>query len=154
MNESKIYLYNDDAEACLTFTYDEWPFLGDVSLEGDPEIVATIEAQLSITQPILGPTSYPAPVSKGYSHAYAAARATANDLDLELEQEDIPTYPSAEETDRLWEDVLYVEKDMYSEMMDEDTDKAFFSDIMEEQQQYSRAANPPFRPKRGYNGRF
>ena len=152
MNESKIHLTGDAGEACLTFTYDEWPFLGEVSLEGDLEIVATLEAQLSLPQAILGPLSYPAPMSKGYFHAYAAARATANELGLEFEQEDVPTYPSEEETDRLWEDVLYIGKDMYSEAMNNDTDRELFSEIME-QQQYSRAANPARRVSREYGER-
>jgi len=153
MNESKIHLTGDAGEACLTFTYDEWPFLGEVSLEGDLEIVATLEAQLSLPQAILGPLSYPAPMSKGYFHAYAAARATANELGLEFEQEDIPTYPSEEETDALWEDVLYVGKDMYSEAMNNDTDRELFSEIME-QQQYSRAANPAANPGRGVSREY
>ena len=142
MNEVNIYLNGAAGSAAvLTFTYEEWPIYGEISLSGDPEILEFLELQLSMPQPIIGGESYPAPLSKGYLHAYSAARAAANALDLEFVLENPPAYPDREETAQLWRDVPYIGKDMYSEMMERDRSEEMFSDTIE-YQEYSRAANP------------
>ena len=142
MNEVNIYLNGAAGSAAvLTFTYEEWPIYGEISLSGDPEILEFLELQLSMPQPIIGPESYPTPLSKGYLHAYAAARATANMFSLEFVLENPPAYPDREETAQLWRDVPYIGKDMYSEMMERAKQGGIFSDALEDAQ-YSRAANP------------
>ena len=97
MKTSKIIIEGEREGACLTFSYEKWPFLGETSLEGDPFIVDMLRKNLSLPQAITRRGSYPAPLSKGYLHAFAAARVTANSLGLSFRVIDEPFYPSKEE---------------------------------------------------------
>ena len=93
MTSCKIFLTGIRGSACLTFIYENWAFIGETELSGDPDIVNVLSKNLSLPQVAGLSRRYPAPVSKGYDHAFAAARATANELGLNLETAGSPVYP-------------------------------------------------------------
>ena len=117
MKKSKIMIEGEGGEsACLIFSYENFPFLGETSLSGDPFIVDILRKNLSLPQAISRRGMYPAPLSKGYLHAFAAARVTANTLGLNLHVIDEPFYPSPEELERYAETLAdEVEADVYSD---------------------------------------
>lgn len=116
MRQSKIILEGAGQAACLTFRYERWPFLGEVSLEGSPVILDVLRKNLSLPQAIIRRDLYPAPPSKGYLHAFAAARVTANSLGLELSLIDEPSYPTLEELEEYnLRSTAEIESDAYSD---------------------------------------
>ena len=60
MKTSKIIIEGEREGACLTFSYEKWPFLGETSLEGDPFIVDMLRKNLSLPQAITRRGGYPA----------------------------------------------------------------------------------------------